>query len=124
MNAAPANLTVLITGATGSIGAALANAYAAPGATLLLQGRKLDQLSAITQKCQTMGAEVKTAAFDLRERARLAEWLEEVCKHNLPDLLIVNAGRTPLTVASAARMLISNRASISCQLSPAFSGPP
>lgn len=92
MSSGPANLTVLITGATGSIGAALSMAYAAPGSTLLLQGRKLDQLSAITQKCQSMGAEVKTAAFDLRERARLAEWLEDVCQHNLPDLVIVNAG--------------------------------
>ena len=92
MNAGPANRTVLITGATGSIGAALAAAYAAPGTTLLLQGRKLDQLTAITQKCQTMGAEVKTAAFDLRERVRLAEWLEDVCRHHIPDLVIVNAG--------------------------------
>ncbi len=92
MRAGPASFTVLITGATGSIGAALAAAYAAQGTTLLLQGRKLDQLSAITQKCQSLGAEVKTAAFDLRERARLAEWLEDICKHNLPDLVIVNAG--------------------------------
>ena len=92
MSAAPANLTVLITGATGSIGAALGTAYAAPGTTLLLQGRKLDQLGAITQKCQSLGAEVKAAAFDLRDRARLAEWLEDLCQHNLPDLVIVNAG--------------------------------
>ena len=83
---------VLITGATGSIGAALARAYAAPGVTLFLQGRKVDQLATIAAQCQALGAAVQTIGFDLREREQLSEWLAAVCAQNVPDLVIVNAG--------------------------------
>lgn len=84
--------TVLITGATGSIGAALARAYAAPGVTLFLQGRKVDQLAHVMAQCQILGAAVQTVGFDLREREQLSNWLAAVCTQNVPDLVIVNAG--------------------------------
>ena len=83
--------SVLITGATGAIGSALARAYAEPGVTLFLQGRKVEQLALIAGQCKSLGAEVATVAFDLRERERLAEWLTSVCQQKLPDLVIVNA---------------------------------
>ena len=38
---------ILITGATGAIGGALAERYAAPGVRLILHGRKLDLLTAL-----------------------------------------------------------------------------
>ena len=91
MNDTEAIRTVLITGATGSIGSALARAYAAPGVTLCLQGRKVEQLASIAEQCKSRGAQVQTAAFDLRDRARLSQWLGEVCQQNIPDLVIVNA---------------------------------
>jgi short-subunit dehydrogenase len=83
---------VLITGATGAIGSALARAYAAPGVTLFLQGRKIDLLAKVSQHCKSQGAEVHTAAFDLRERDQLKQWLRDVCQQKIPDLAIVNAG--------------------------------
>ena len=83
---------VLITGATGSIGSALARAYAVPGVTLFLQGRKVDQLAVVTAQCKSLGAQVHTAVFDLREREQLSHWLKNVCEQSIPDLLIVNAG--------------------------------
>lgn len=83
---------VLITGATGSIGAALARAYAAPGVTLFLQGRKVDQLATIAAQCQALGAAVQTIGFDLREREQLSTWLAAVCAQQVPDLVIINAG--------------------------------
>lgn len=82
---------VLITGATGSIGSALARAYAASGVTLYLQGRKVDQLAAIAGQCEAAGAKVLTRAFDLRERELLAQWLSDVCQQGVPNLVIVNA---------------------------------
>lgn len=89
----PSNLrSVLITGATGSIGAALARVYAAPGVTLFLQGRKVDQLATVTARCQSVGADVRTIGFDLRDREQLSSWLAAVCAQNVPDLVIVNAG--------------------------------
>ena len=84
--------TVLITGATGSIGSALAKIYAKPGVTLFLQGRKTDVLSLVGNQCEALGAHVQTAAFDLRERVQLSNWLESVCGQSVPDLIIVNAG--------------------------------
>ena len=91
MSSASASRVVLITGATGSIGGALACAYAAPGVMLQLQGRKIEQLAAIAERCKALGAQVQTAAFDLREREKLAQWLAEVCRQQVPDLVIVNA---------------------------------
>ncbi|MEQ1518184.1 MAG: SDR family NAD(P)-dependent oxidoreductase [Usitatibacteraceae bacterium] len=92
MSTLDAPKVILITGATGSIGGALARAYAASGATLYLQGRKLDLLTALAQQCKSLGAQVHTAAFDLRDRDRLAQWLEETCRDALLDIVIVNAG--------------------------------
>lgn len=83
---------VLITGATGSIGSALARAYAGPDVTLFLQGRKVDLLAIVAEQCKSLGAQIHTAAFDLRERDRLTQWLRGVCQQNIPDLVIVNAG--------------------------------
>ena len=92
MNSREEIRAVLITGATGAIGGALARAYATPGVTLYLQGRKLDQLQSLAQQCEATGAKVQTAAFDLREREQLSNWLSSVCEQNVPDLIIVNAG--------------------------------
>jgi NADP-dependent 3-hydroxy acid dehydrogenase YdfG len=49
---------VLITGATGGIGAALARSYAASGITLILHGRGPARLGAICAECQERGARV------------------------------------------------------------------
>lgn len=83
---------VVITGATGAIGAALAQSYAAPGVTLFLQGRKVDLLATVVARCTALGAVVRTAAFDLRDREKLATWLENLQAEMVPDLVIVNAG--------------------------------
>ena len=92
MSTSPKIRTVLITGATGSIGSALARCYAAPGISLYLQGRKTDLLTLLVGQCEALGARAQTAAFDLRERDQLSQWLKKVCEQNLPDLIIVNAG--------------------------------
>lgn len=83
---------VLITGATGSIGSALAKTYAATGVTLFLHGRNVEQLASVAEQCRSLGALAQTAAFDLREREQLSHWLKNVCEQSVPDLVIVNAG--------------------------------
>jgi len=50
--------TILITGATGGIGAALARSYAQPGRMLILHGRDAARLASLTQECETRGAQV------------------------------------------------------------------
>lgn len=84
--------SVLITGATGEIGAALALEYAAPGATLLLQGRRADRLSEITRQCQARGARVETTVLDVRDADAVRAWLDALRARRMPDLLIANAG--------------------------------
>ncbi|MBM3595860.1 MAG: SDR family NAD(P)-dependent oxidoreductase [Alphaproteobacteria bacterium] len=81
--------SILITGATGAIGAALAQAYARPGATLHLQGRDASRLEEVAARCRALGAEVREARLDLRDLAALRAWLDAL---GALDLAIVNAG--------------------------------
>jgi short-subunit dehydrogenase len=84
--------SVLITGATGGIGSALADAYARPGIKLILQGRNQARLAEVASRCRALGAEVQTRALDLRDRSALVAWLGEVCNQVPLDLVIANAG--------------------------------
>ena len=84
--------TVLITGATGAIGAALARAYAAPGRVLVLHGRDAARLTKLAAACESLGAEVEMKILDVRDLTALAAWLEAVASRRAVDLAIVNAG--------------------------------
>jgi NAD(P)-dependent dehydrogenase (short-subunit alcohol dehydrogenase family) len=82
----------VITGATGAIGGALAEAYAAPGVELHLHGRDEDRLVAVGERCTALGATVRLQGSDVRDTAALRLWLEGVCTGGAPDLVVVNAG--------------------------------
>jgi short-subunit dehydrogenase len=84
--------TILITGATGGIGSALAEVYAEPGRTLILHGRNTIRLAEVASLCETRGARVLTQVLDLRDREDLKAWLRETCGLEAVDLVIVNAG--------------------------------
>lgn len=84
--------TLLITGATGAIGGALAKQYAAPNTRLILQGRKQAELDTISRECEAKGAIAITVSLDLQDRAALETWLDTIFSHEKVDLLIVNAG--------------------------------
>jgi short-subunit dehydrogenase len=84
--------TILITGATGGIGAALARSYAEPGRTLILHGRDTARLASLTQECETRGAQVHGVTFDLRDAAAAMDALLSVSGQYAIDLVIVNAG--------------------------------
>ena len=60
--------TVLITGATGGIGTALALSYASPSRTLVLHGRDPSRLAALSEKCEALGARVLRATFPAGRR--------------------------------------------------------
>ncbi|NUJ57805.1 SDR family NAD(P)-dependent oxidoreductase [Cobetia marina] len=83
---------VLITGATGEIGGALARAYADTGTTLILTGRKQRKLDAIASDCRKLGAEVECTVLNLCDEETLFTWLDEVCARGVPDIAIANAG--------------------------------
>jgi short-subunit dehydrogenase len=84
--------TILITGASSGIGEALAEAYAGPGATLVLTGRDRERLDAVEARCAERGAAVRAATVDVADRAAMADWLALVDRESPVDLCIANAG--------------------------------
>lgn len=84
--------SVLITGATGAIGGALAEIYAAPGVALVLLGRNKDRLARTASRCMARGASALTYSVDLRDRNALDATLKKACAAECPDLVIANAG--------------------------------
>ena len=83
---------ILITGATGGIGGALAPAYAAPGVTLILQGRRVERLEQLAEQCRAAGARVLLEGLDVRDLGALREWVRRISEQEQPDLVIVAAG--------------------------------
>ena len=83
---------VLITGATGSIGSALAEEYASPGTTVILHGRDAERLATVAAAATRLGARVLTHACDLRDARGLRDWLSALSAAEPIDLFIANAG--------------------------------
>jgi short-subunit dehydrogenase len=88
--------TVLITGATGGIGHALALSYARPGRLLILHGRNPMRLAELCAACETRGARVEPLPFDLRHTDTAIQALRQVSEREALDLVIVNAGVTQM----------------------------
>jgi short-subunit dehydrogenase len=84
--------SLLITGASSGIGAALAREYASPGRSLALTGRNAGRLETIAKICGDQGAAVETALIDVRDGPALARWIATVDAARPLDLVIANAG--------------------------------
>ncbi|MBI2254450.1 MAG: SDR family NAD(P)-dependent oxidoreductase [Proteobacteria bacterium] len=84
--------SILITGASSGLGAALAEAYAGPGVHLHLGARRADLLSALARICRAKGAEVSVEAVDVTMRELMANWIERAHQLRPLDLVIANAG--------------------------------
>jgi short-subunit dehydrogenase len=70
----------------------LAEAYAGPGVTLVLQGRNLGRLAELAALCETRGSRVLTKVLDVRNREELGAWLREICQWEAVDLVLAVAG--------------------------------
>jgi short-subunit dehydrogenase len=81
--------TILITGASSGIGAALARAHARAGVTLLLCGRDEARLAETAAQCRSLGASTSIQSFDVRDAAGFAARLAAAAPI---DLAIFNAG--------------------------------
>ncbi|WP_193182226.1 SDR family NAD(P)-dependent oxidoreductase [Nisaea sediminum] len=84
--------SILITGASSGIGAALAATYAAPGVTLFLGGRDEARLAEVAETCAAKGASVHSCRIDVTDRAGMDRWIDEADTLAPLDLVIANAG--------------------------------
>lgn len=84
--------SIIITGGSSGIGAALALDYAAPGVFLALTGRNRERLDLVAGACRAAGAEVVTGTVDVRDREALAAWLAKIDRDHPLDLVVANAG--------------------------------
>ncbi len=88
----PQPRSILITGASSGIGAALAAHYAGSGVRLALSGRDAARLEAVAAACRGRGAEVRAHTVDVTDRAAMAAWIG-ACDDAAPlDLVVANAG--------------------------------
>ncbi len=84
--------SIVITGASSGLGAALATSHAAPNAFLGLIGRDAGRLEAVANTCRKRGAAVETGLLDVADGAPLAEWLLDFDRRCPVRRLIANAG--------------------------------
>ena len=85
--------TVVITGASSGLGAALASAVAAEGANLALMGRDARKLGSVAENCRSSGVgvvEVAGDVVDLADCERLLAAARE--EFGAIDYLVLNAG--------------------------------
>lgn len=83
---------VLISGASRGLGAALAERFAAPGVTLRLVARGAEGLAATAARCIARGAQVETAAIDVRDGPALAARVLAWDAARAFDCVVANAG--------------------------------
>ena len=84
--------SVLITGASSGLGAALAEIFAAPDVTLTLTGRRPDALAAVAARCNALGAETHALCVDVCDATLMAEVMTTAHRSRPLDLIIANAG--------------------------------
>lgn len=84
--------SILITGASSGIGAALASAYARKGVVLSLLGRDEQRLAEVAQRCEARGAIVEVILQDVTDGDGMTRVVKETDRHAPLDLVVANAG--------------------------------
>ena len=84
--------SIMITGGSSGIGAALARRYAGEGRFLAITGRDRARLEQVAEDCRAAGAEVVSKVVDVCDRDSLDSWMAEIDRERPLDLVIANAG--------------------------------
>lgn len=86
------NQIVLLTGASGGIGRALAQALAARGARLLINARDLEKLNALAGELRRNGARVTVLPADLGSQHGIEQLAHAASSGGAPDIVVHCAG--------------------------------
>lgn len=86
--------TIVITGASNGLGAALAYYFAAPHIQLGLIARNKKRLSQVSETCVKKGAVTHLGIIDVTDTNAMQIWLNTLDQQHPIDLLIANAGIT------------------------------
>ncbi len=82
-----------ITGAGSGIGRAGAAALAASGATIILSGRRAEQLAEVAAEIETAGGIAETAPLDVADKVAVAAVAGDIlARHGRVDILVNSAG--------------------------------
>lgn len=84
--------TILITGASSGIGAALAVEYAKHDVFLALSGRDAERLEEVRVRCRNKGAMLDARVIDVADAAAMAAWIAEIEARRPLELVVANAG--------------------------------
>ena len=95
--------SILITGASSGIGAALALAHAGPGIRLVLTGRDGARLNAVAAQSREQGAEVVDRIVDVANRHAMGTLIGNLDAARPFDLVYANAGIGPSTTEGGGR---------------------
>lgn len=95
----PSPKRILITGASGGLGSALARFYARPGVSLCLWGRDVDRLAAVAEACRAAGAHAEIRSLDLSDLPRAVHALAAEDSAAPIDLALLVAGAGDIRAA-------------------------
>ncbi len=95
-----APVAILITGASGGIGQALALRYAASGRTLMLWGRNAERLDALATSCRQRGARALTRQIDLTDGEAAIRHFRDDDSATPFDTVILSAGLSDMKRAA------------------------
>jgi len=84
--------SILITGASSGIGAALALHYARAGISLALGGRDARRLEEVARSCRERGSQAAATVIDVTDGDGMAAWIAATHRAAPLDLVIANAG--------------------------------
>jgi short-subunit dehydrogenase len=85
--------TVLVTGASGGIGAAISKAMAKAGGRVLLLARREDELNRVAAEIKQAGGDAKVFVVDLANSASVSEVAKRIqAEVGTPDIIVNNAG--------------------------------